>query len=189
MEYRIDKQELLDTLGAWDGFLKRKVHLIACGGTAMTLLGIKESTKDIDLLVPDEKEYDYLTKTLIDLGYKSVTGSGWSKDGGFVFELFRGKRVHTTELIESPLIKGKNILIQELSHIYLGALNYYDLIISKLFRATSVDIQDCLSLIKTKKKEIDIKYLTKRFQETASFDVSEDKVNKNLEYFLKLLKK
>jgi hypothetical protein len=82
MEYRIDKQGLLDRISAWDTFLKRKVHLIACGGTALTLLGVKPSTKDIDF-----------------------------------------------------------------------------------------------------------KQLEKRFKETASFDVSEDKVNKNFEHFLKILKK
>ena len=53
MEYRINKQGLLDELIIWDGFLRRTVHLIACGGTAMTLLGVKESTKDIDLVVPE----------------------------------------------------------------------------------------------------------------------------------------
>ncbi|MEK6681720.1 MAG: hypothetical protein AABY79_07115 [Nitrospirota bacterium] len=47
MEYRIDKERLLDIISAWDSFLKRRVHLIACGGTALTLLGIKASTKDI----------------------------------------------------------------------------------------------------------------------------------------------
>ncbi len=49
MDYRIDKDRLLDTFSAWDSYLKRKVHLIACGGTALTLLGVKDSTKDIDL--------------------------------------------------------------------------------------------------------------------------------------------
>jgi len=52
MDTRIDKTTLLNNLSAWDRFLKRKVHIIACGGTAMTLLNIKESTKDIDLLIP-----------------------------------------------------------------------------------------------------------------------------------------
>lgn len=188
MEYRIDKQRLLDTISAWDGFLRREIHLVACGGTAMTLLGVKESTKDIDLVMPEEKEHDYLIKTLTQLGYKPVTGSGWAKDKGFIFELFRGKRVHTTELLESPLLEGGNILIKEFAHIYLGALNYYDLIISKLFRGTTVDIQDCLSLLKVKRSEIDINHLAERFRETASFDVSEEKVNKNLEHFLSILK-
>lgn len=59
--------------------------------------------------------------------------------------------------------------------IYLGVLNYYDIIISKLFRATVIDI--------------DFKQLGNRFKETAFFDVSEDKVNKNFEHFMKILKK
>jgi hypothetical protein len=189
MEYRIDKQGLMDRIIGWDRFLKRGVHLIACGGTALTLLGVKASTKDIDLIVPNVNEYEYLIATLKQLGYKSITGSGWSRGDGFIFDLFRGKFVHTTELLESPLNKGNNIMVKEFDKIYLGILNYYDMVITKLFRGSDVDIEDCLMLLKSKKNEVDIAHLEKRFKETASFDVSEDKVNKNLEYFLKRLKK
>jgi len=185
-KYRIDRQELIS---GWDGFLKRKVHLIACGGTALTLLEIKPSTKDVDLIVPNLSEYKYFMPTLEQLGYKPATGSGWRRGDGFIFEFFRGKAVHTTELLESPLDNRNHSLIKELSYIYLGVLNYYDLIISKLFRGNSVDIEDCLALIKAKKKDIDLKLLEKRFRETASFDVSEDRVNKNLEHFLRIIKK
>ncbi len=59
MEYRIEKQGLWDRLSAWDGFLKKKIHLIACGGTALTLLEVKPSTKDIDLMVPNIDEYEF----------------------------------------------------------------------------------------------------------------------------------
>lgn len=189
MEYRLDKQGLLDRISAWDSFLKKKVYLIACGGTALTLLEVKPSTKDIDLIVPNPAEYDYLIGILKQLGYKSASGWGWARGDGFIFDLFRGKLVHTTELLESPLDKGNHILIKEFDRIYLGVLNYHDIIISKLFRATAVDIDDCLQLIKSKKKDIDLKLLEKRFKETASFDVSEDKVNKNFAHFLKILKK
>ena len=188
MEYRIDKQGLLDRISAWDSFLKKKVRLIACGGTALTLLGIKPSTKDIDLIVPDIAEYEYLIGILKQLGYKSVTGWGWLRAEGFVFDLFRGKAVHTTELLESPLSRDNHIPVKEFDRIYLGILNYYDIIISKLFRASEVDIEDCLLLLKSKKKDIDLKRLEVRFKKTASFDVSESKVNKNLEHFLKVLK-
>ena len=188
MEYRIDKQGLFDRLSAWDGFLKRNVHLIACGGTALTLLGIKPSTKDVDLVVPDISEYEYLINILQQLGYKSITGSGWSRDDGFIFDLFRGKFVHTTELLKNPLDEDQHVLVKEFNKVYLGVLNYYDIIITKLFRATSVDIEDCLMLLRSKRSEIDIECLEKRFKETASFDISEDKVNKNLEYFLKMAK-
>ncbi len=189
MEYRIDKQGLLDSLSVWNGFLKRKVHLIACGGTALTLLDIKASTKDIDLLVPEIDEYNYLLKILKDLGYVSASGAGWTRDGGFIFDLFRGKSVHTTELLESPIDKGNNIPVKEFSYIYLGVLNYYDLLISKLFRGTGVDMDDCMMIMKAKAAEINIGRLSLRFKETASYDVSDDKVNNNLEHFIRLLKK
>lgn len=189
MEYRIDKQGLLDRISAWDSFLKRKVHLIVCGGTALTLLGVKASTKDIDLMVPNLNEYEYLIAILKQLGYKSASGWGWKRGDTFIFDLFRGKTIHTTELLESPLEKGNHFLVKEFDRIYLGVLNYYDTIISKLFRTTEVDMDDCLILMRNKKKEIDLKRLEARFRETASFDVSEDKVNKNFEHFLKMLKK
>jgi hypothetical protein len=64
MEYRLNKDQLIDIIKEWNHFLKRRVHLIACGGTAMTLAGAKISTKDIDLMVPNEREHDYLTKRL-----------------------------------------------------------------------------------------------------------------------------
>jgi len=50
-EYRIDRENLLNTLSIWDSYLRKKVHLIACGGTALTLMTIKESTKGIDLII------------------------------------------------------------------------------------------------------------------------------------------
>ncbi len=189
MNYRIDKKGLLEQIAGWDGFVRRRVRLIACGGTALTLSGVKESTKDIDLLVPDLKEYEYLLNVLGQLGYKSCSSWGWTRGDGFVFDLFPGKTVHTTELLESPLKKGNHVPVKEFSRIYLGMLNYYDLIIHKLFRATSVDIDDCLALIKVKGGEIDVKRLERRFRKTASFDVGEEKVNKNLAHFLGLIKK
>ena len=49
MNYRTNKEWLLAVLSDWNEFLSRRIYLIACGGTALTLLGIKDSTMDIDL--------------------------------------------------------------------------------------------------------------------------------------------
>lgn len=189
MDYRIDIQGLMDIFSVWDGFLKKRVRLIACGGTALTLLGIKPSTKDIDLIIPEVSEYEYLIDTIKQLGYHSATSWGWTRDDGFIFDIFRGKLIHTTELLESPLNKGNHIFIKEYTHIYLGVLNYYDLIISKVFRSTAIDIEDGLSLIRDKRKDILLDKLIERFRETAAYDVSEDRVNKNFDHFLRILKK
>ena len=47
--------------------------------------------------------------------------------------------------------------------------------------------EDCLMLMRAKLSEIDMNRLGARFNETASYDVSEDKVRKNLEHFKKLI--
>jgi len=187
--YRINKKELLNEIGGWNSFLKRKIHLIVCGGTALTLLGLKESTKDIDFMVPNIDEYNYLIATLKKLGYKSVTGNGWKRDEKYVFDLFRGNYIHTTELLESPLLKDNHIPFEEFSYIYLGILNFYDLIISKLFRGVAVDFEDCIILYEGKKNQIDINKLEVRFKETVSYDISPDRLMVNLESFLKKIKK
>jgi len=79
MDYRLDKQSLLNRIGAWDSFINKNVHLIACGGTALTLLGVKSSTKDVDLMVPNLDEYGYLIGILKQLGYRQASGWGWEK--------------------------------------------------------------------------------------------------------------
>ena len=81
MEYRLNKQKLLEVLVQWNRFLKRRVHLIACGGTAMTLLDVKPSTKDVDFMVPNMAEYNYLIRMLKELDYEPVTASGWQRKG------------------------------------------------------------------------------------------------------------
>jgi hypothetical protein len=188
MENRINKSKLMDTLSTWDRYLKRKVRIIACGGTALTLLGVKESTKDVDLLIPETKDYKYLVKTLADLGYERTTGSGWQKSKGFIFDLFAGKAIFTTELLDSPLDPKNHFLFKEFPSIYLGILNYFDLIITKLFRFTPVDVEDCLELLRVKGDEIDIEKLERRFIETSSFDISDEKNRRNFEYFIDIFK-
>jgi len=190
MEYRLNKNTLLDELGQWNRFIKRKVHLIACGGTALTLLDIKPSTKDVDFMVPVESEHKYLIKVLKDLGYEQTTGSGWQKKGDvFIYDIFPGKRIHTTELLESPLEEGKHMLLKEFSHLYVGILNEYDLIASKLFRGTDVDFEDCLMLVKARREKIDINQLEQHVKELASYDISEKRIVENLVNFLNLLRK
>ena len=190
IECRLNKNDLLKTMAAWNGFLKKKVHLIACGGTAMTLLGIKESTRDVDFLVPVEQEYRYLVRTLEQLGYASASGHGWKRQGeAYIFDLFRGKSVFTTELLDSPLDEGRHSVIKKFTHVYIGVLNHYDLIISKLFRCSTVDVDDCLMLVRSRRKEIDIDLLKERFKETAQYDITEKKMLGHWDHFEKILVK
>ena len=187
-EYRLDKDELLDNLRAWNRVLRRKVHLIACGGTAMTLLGVKASTKDVDFMVPDVMEYNYLIKKLPAMGYTPTTGPGWRRKGeAFHYALFRGNNIHTTGLLKSPLEAGRNKRLVEFSNLYIGILNDYDLISSKLMRGTKVDYEDCVALAKFHKDELDLERLAAHFHEMVSYDIAELRLKPNINIFLELL--
>lgn len=185
---RINEEELYAVLEQWNRYLRRKVHLFACGGTAMTLLGVKISTKDVDFVVPDLKEYDYLVRTIKQLGYKQVTGTGWQRDNEIIrFDIFRGKNVYTTALLRSPLDDGNHTLMREYSHLYIGVLNDYDLICSKLMRGTQVDYDDCMALAKAHKGKINMKKLKERYNEMILYDISEERLRGNMADFMERL--
>jgi hypothetical protein len=155
----------------------------------MTLIGVKLSTKDVDLMTPKVSEYNYLIKQLNALGYKQVTGSGWNRKGeAFQFDIFRGNWIHTTELLDSPLEEGKHSIFKEFSHLYVGILNDYDLISSKLMRGTTVDFEDCLLLAEAHREKINIERLINHFHDLVNYDVSEFRLRPNIDHFLELLR-
>lgn len=179
--YRISGVDLLDTLDNWDSLMNFRVQLIACGGTALSLLNIKESTKDIDFIVPVTNEYDRLIKFLNALNYHHK-GNGFAHedDPNFIYQFWCGNKVFTTDLLESPLKANKHILIKRWSHIYLGALNLIDLIITKMFRGTPADREDCIAAFAT--GQVDSAELLDRYSETARYDLNPEKMMQNFAY-------
>ncbi|MBW1860488.1 MAG: hypothetical protein JRI70_10610 [Deltaproteobacteria bacterium] len=180
--YRITGARLLETLDNWDQLMNFRTQLIACGGTALTLLELKESTKDVDFVVPVVAEYERLMKFLKAIGYREKQG-GWAHpdDPLFLYQFWYGSRVFTTDLLDSPLQEGRNILIKQWRHIYLGALNLVDLIITKVFRGTSVDMDDCI--VAFEKGQVDPQQLLMRYVETASYDPNSHEKMGNLGSF------
>jgi hypothetical protein len=176
--YRLTGDKLLQTIENWDRLMNFRVQLIACGGTALTLLKIKESTKDIDLIVPVTDEYKKLMKFVKSIGYQEkVGGLAHPDDPHFLYQFWHGNRVFTTDLLYSPLEFGKHILIKEWRHIYLGALNLVDLIITKMFRGAGVDMDDCIAVFAT--GQVDAHELFERYSEAASYDLNPDKMMRN----------
>lgn len=180
--YRPGSPELLRTLDNWDSLMSFRVRLIACGGTALTLLEIKESTKDIDFIVPIRKEFERLMEFLSKIGYREGEGGLLHPaDSFFIYQFWCGNRVYTTELLESPLEVGKHILIKKWRHIYLGALNLLDLIITKMFRGTRLDLDDCIAVFQTGRVNADA--LFNRYRECASYAINTAKMMQNFIVF------
>ena len=122
------------------------------------------------------------------MGTNALGDHSWRANDVFIFDIYKGNFIHSTELLESPLLPGNHVLIREFSHIYLGALNDYDLIISKLFRGTSIDIEDCLTLFEGRRGEIDTASLEARFKEAAKYVIGEEKCHKSFEIFMEQAK-
>ena len=74
----------------------------------------------------------------LDYRYKG-NGLAHEDDPNFIYQFWCGNKVFTTDLLESPLKENMHILINRWTHIYLGALNLTDLIITKMFRGTPAD--------------------------------------------------
>ena len=73
--------------------------------------------------------------------------------------------------------------------MYIGVLNHYDLIISKIFRASSTDVEDCLMLYRAKKAEINFDKLESKYKEAAKYHEPQDRMLHNWEHFKRILTK
>ncbi|MEW6499789.1 MAG: hypothetical protein AB1589_46095, partial [Cyanobacteriota bacterium] len=167
-QYRLAKEDLFEVLQMWDNEIRSKLLLVACGGTALTLLGHKETTKDVDFLIPIPAQYEVLVKTLLKLGYTEKTGTGYMHPNNpWIFDLYSGQTVFQTSFIEPIHNDGLHLVIERYQRIILACLNFEDLIISKMFRGTSVDVDDSVLLIES--EGLDLVSLFERYRETASY--------------------
>ena len=134
----IDKNELLGWLNEKDKFLKKKITIVAVGGTAMTLLGLKSSTIDIDFCLTsvDKKAFEKIMKK---------ENKQWKID------LFVDGYIFSEQLPADYIEKAKDI--RRLPHIVLKALDPIDIIITKAARLNARDEEDIAALVRFVKKQ------------------------------------
>ena len=182
-EYRLTIDDLYLVLNEWDLLLKTRLLLVACGGTALTLQGFKESTKDVDFILPHPKQHQTLINTLESAGYRRATGSGWKHpEKPFIFDLYVGQRIFTTDLLDALHTSDRHRPVRVLKHLTVAVINSLDLIISKMFRGDQVDVDDSILLLK--QQEIDLNALFSRYKETAAFSTFGEKCKKNFAYLI-----
>lgn len=130
----IERTGLLGLLEAVDKELKRPITPIAAGGTAMTLLGLKTSTIDIDFDISTDniREFREALKAI---------------PHGFRIDIFTNGMIFSQQLPDD--YAEKSIPIEtKLKNIQLRALHPVDIVVSKIGRLNERDIQDIESCIK-----------------------------------------
>jgi len=131
----ISKNDLLEWLREIDRKLKCEITLVAVGGTAMTLLGLKASTRDIDFCVEGSNAEIF----------KKLT-----KDDKFKVDLFQDGFIFSEQLPDDYIEKSSK-LEAGLVNIDLRALSLMDIIITKAARYNERDEEDVSTIAKTNK--------------------------------------
>ena len=157
----IDAEELFELINSISKFVEIKINFYALGGTALTILNIKKSTRDIDINIESRKEYNYICKIFEELDFQRQ-GIRWLSQEGLAFDMFYGSNIMGTELLENSISKSR--FIKSFGKIKLHTLPLEDIIISKLARGDSRDFDDIKRILETNK--ININNLVRRYKET-----------------------
>jgi ABC-type phosphate transport system auxiliary subunit len=163
----LDKSRLFEFLGVLDNEMSREITVVAVGGTAMTLLDLKPSTRDIDFTAPG-KDFDEFERVL-----KSVPH-------GFEVQGWRDGTVFSQTLPEDYLEKSKPIA--DFKHIHLKALHPVDIVVTKIGRLNQRDLQDievCIEKFKLSKTQV------KERANQVQYVGREEHYKYNLQYVLK----
>ena len=164
----ITKKDLLNWLKKTDNKLKKKITLIAVGGTAMTLLNFKESTIDVDFDVGRE-DHD-LFKNVIDKTFR--------------VDIFVDGYIFSEQLPDDYAkiaFDFKNISFKKIN---LKILHPMDIILTKTARYNARDEDDIAALVK--KIKINKEELKSRFEKIlGSYAGSESIFRDNFEAILK----
>ena len=158
----INANKLFDLLNSIAQHIEKDIQMYALGGTALTILGMKESTLDIDINIDSEKQYKYLSKIFEQIGFKKISALRWVTQEGLAFDLFYGSNIMGIELLPDCLKLSK--LIKTFEKIKLFTLSPYDIIISKLARGDERDFTDIKHIFE--KENINLDKLTTRYKQT-----------------------
>lgn len=159
----IAKNELMKIIKDMDSQLTNNIEVVAVGGTAMTLLELKESTIDIDFCISSQHKQEFTP--VLDKKYR--------------IDLFFDGYIFSEQLPKDYANKSK--LIKKYKHITLKALSPEDIVITKSARLNARDEED----IKSIAPFVDKKLLRSRFNEVViTYAGNESLYRENFNYIL-----
>lgn len=179
----IGTKSLMDFLLEFNRYLPRKTKIIALGGTALTLLRKKASTRDIDFCFVNENEKKTFVKTLQTIGYQLVVPNKLVGHG-VAIDVYSDGYIFCVQL--PPDYKEKAMKIREMGKIELYILSPVDLIITKAARFNDRDREDLIVLLESYK--IDQEELLRRWIEVMENSMVKD-AKENIILLFSLLEK
>jgi hypothetical protein len=132
--------------------LTRRTRVFVAGGAAMAFYGLKEATKDIDVVVEKRTELHSLVSALRALGYKRPTGlveTTYAKmrasailenTDGFRWDVF--ERVIARKLSLSKGMISRSRILYDETKLHLRALSKEDIFLLKSITGRDLDLED-----------------------------------------------
>jgi predicted nucleotidyltransferase len=128
-----------------DRYLTREMNIVMVGGTALTLLGKKESTKDIDICFKSEKDLEQFVKIAVRLGYSKQQNK--LVGHGLLIDVYSGGYIFCVQLPNDYIEKA--IEIKKMDKIHLFSLSPEDIIITKSARLNKRDLEDIKTIFES----------------------------------------
>ena len=159
----IDKSELIAWLKGVDKRLRKSMTVIALGGTAMTLLGLKSSTIDVEFCVASEDRKIFEN----------------ALDKRFKVDIFTDGYIFSEQLPDDYAERSKDVLA--LKHIQLKVLNPLDIVITKTARLNARDEEDIQAIA----AYVDKEELLQRFEKVVpTYSGKEEEYRRNFDYIV-----
>jgi hypothetical protein len=124
---------VVDFLREVDRELSHDIILVAAGGTALTLLYAKASTRDMDFTLPS-RYYEYFQEAIRDTPH------------GFKVDFWTDGTVFSQTLPDDYLKRSSKIT--KMNHIRLKAMHPVDIVVTKIGRLDKRDKQDIKACIR-----------------------------------------
>ena len=138
----LGKSAIVNFLEEIDRELDRNIILVAAGGTALTLLSAKRSTRDVDFTVPTRYYADF---------HEALRNT----PHGFRVDCWTDGTVFSQTLPDDYLRRSRKIV--NINHIRLKALHPVDIVATKIGRLDQRDKQDiqrCIAKFNLTKTQI-----------------------------------
>ena len=138
--------------------LQTEVNTYLIGGGAMSLRNLKDTTKDIDLVVSNRDEYSRLMGTLRELGYEEVTDLGDEYDelgarhcvrnkDGCQLDLFNRQIANKLFFSDGMQARSEDFVSTEYLNVEIASLE--DIFLFKSVAERPDDISDMATLVQT----------------------------------------
>ena len=175
-------KELLDFIAEFDRSMARKMDVIAVGGTALTLLGKKASTKDIDFCFISRNDRERFINAAEKIGYENKTNKLIGR--GIEVDVYAEGYIFCVQLPEDYAKRA--VKIKEMQKLTVYTLNPLDLVITKAARFSDRDREDINTILDG--YEIDQSEFVERWIGTMRNSMVKD-AKENLKLMLLLFEK